>query len=253
MKKIVLSLALVLLFAASGFSQKGKQVEVGLGGGFYSVWVQNMNAYGSKQFENYFPKFGGAGIFSLGYHFTENIAVRTELGLTSQGQKYDKIVQGGSEVDSERNLMLQYLNIPLFFKYAIGADNTRFRFMVGPHMGLLLKAEQEWTRQGEPWEEIRTNPVTEEEYDVAAEDITDRFNNTTFGITLDFGTDIGISDQFYLNAGMRLSYDFGDINADDWQISHFYDEDNQSRNFFGGITVGINYLIDVESYNQRSF
>ena len=50
-----------------------------------------------------------------------------------------------------------------------------------------------------------------------------------------------------------MNYGFTDINAAAYRIKDIDNEYSPSRNVWGGIYISINYKVDVESYNQRSF
>jgi hypothetical protein len=263
MKKItIIFLALVLGLALSTHAQKEKQVILGLGGSFNSVWIIKQNMWGTPEFD-YAPKLGGAAIFQAGYQFTEQIAAVTELGYAFVGQKYEGKVNftygsgptpANFSGDAERNLSLSYLNVPVFFKYTFGAGLTRFRFMAGPQFSFLMKAEQEWTLDGDEFNPSIFNEISKENFDIGASDVKDRFENFDVGATIDVGADIYLSKEFFIGAGFRGTYGFNDINAPDFRMDdHDGAAYESSNNFYGGITVSVNYMIDVESYKQRNF
>lgn len=247
-------MAVVLLFLSGHvLSQKGKEVILGLGGAFTNVWIVNQSFYGEPEVD-YAPKTGFAFGASLGYAFTEQIAAVVEIQYSGQGQKYEgkQAFSGYNFAKVERNIKLSYLNIPLFFKYTFGAGGTRFRLMGGPQLGLLMGAKQDYVRDGETIGTERIN-LDGQKFFTDAEDIKDRFESTDFGIALDVGADIYLSKKFYINAGIRGNYGFTDINAPAYQIDAPNEEYEPSHNFWGGAYVGINYLLDVEGYKQRSF
>ncbi|MCD4747371.1 MAG: PorT family protein [Bacteroidales bacterium] len=249
MKKLFLLLIVSsLFFTTNAFAQKSKQLNIGLGGAFTNTWIVHQNFYGEPEVD-YAPKFSYGAIFSLGYDFTEQIALRIEAGYSAQGQKYDG-KQNSQSV--KRDIKLNYLNIPLFFKYSFGTGLTKFRFMAGPQLSILLSAEQDYTRDGQVTGKMMPD-VNNINFQTDATDIKNRFESTDFGFALDIGADIYLSKEFYINAGLRGNYGFSDINAPDYRIENIDGVYEPSHNLFGGIYVGINYLIDVESYKQRNF
>ncbi len=251
MKKLVFILAGILLLSFSSNAQKGKELIIGVGGSLSSVWIQNQNFYGEPEIE-YAAKMGYAGSFNLGYNFTENISVITELQYSLQGQKYDgKQNFNGNNYDVTRDISLTYFNVPLFFKYAFGTADTKFRFMIGPQIGILMDATQEYLRDGERIQTvIETNDF---EFVTDEPDIKDRFESNDIGLAFDVGADIHVSDQFYISPGFRINYGFNDINAETFRLNDIDGEYTPSHNFVGGLYISINYKIDVEGYSQRSF
>lgn len=246
-------LLLVLLFTSSNlFAQKGKELMIGAGGAFTGVLIMNQNFYGEPEV-NYAPKFGYAGSFNLGYNFDGHAAIMTEVQYSLQGQKYnDKQTLNGTKYEVDRDISLAYMNFPLFFKYAFGEEDTRFRFLIGPQLGLLLSAEQEYLRNGSKLGTEATD-LDGNTFVTDASDITDRFEKIDYSIALDVGADFHLSKQWLLSAGFRMNYGFKDINAPAYRIKDIDNEYSASHNVWGGIYISINYKVDVESYNQRSF
>ena len=252
MRNIVLIITGVILLSLSSSGQKGHELILGVGGSFSSVWIMNQNFYGEPELD-YAPKMGYAGSFNLGYNFTENAGIMVEFQYSIQGQKYDdKQTIDGVKYDAKRDITLNYFNIPLFFKYAFGTGDTKFRFMVGPQFGMLLDANQTYTRDGQDVNTIAID-LDGNEFDTGAKNIKERFTEYDIGIALDVGADIHLSDKFFLSPGFRLNYGFTDINAEPYRIEDIDKEYSPSHNFWAGFFIGIYYKIDVEGYNQRSF
>ena len=253
MKDSIKILFIFLLFSATNiYAQKGKELMIGAGGAFTGVLIMNQNFYGEPEVE-YAPKFGYAANFNLGYNIDGHAGIMTEVQYSLQGQKYnDKQNIGGIKYEVDRDISLAYLNFPLFFKYAFGEQETRFRFLVGPQLGLLLSAEQEYLRDGQKLGTEATD-LDGNTFITDDKDITDRFEKIDYGVALDVGADFHLSKQWLLSAGFRMNYGFTDINAAAYRIKDIDNEYSPSHNVWGGIYFSINYKVDVESYNQRSF
>ncbi len=253
MKNMIRILPLILLLMIStARAQKGKELIIGAGGAFTGVLIMNQNFYGEPEV-NYAPKFGYAASFNLGYNFDGHAAIMAEAQYSLQGQKYnDKQSIDGIKYEVDRDISLAYLNIPLFFKYAFGEEDTRFRFMIGPQFGILLDATQDYTRDGKV---LGTTAVDLDgnTFVTDAKDIKDRFEKYEYSLAFDVGADIHLSKQWLLSAGFRGNYGFTDINAAPYRIKDMDNEYSPSHNVWGGIYVSINYKVDVEGYNQRSF
>jgi hypothetical protein len=254
MKKIILiAYSLTLLFYGAS-AQKGKEIIIGVGGAATNTWIINQNFYGEPEVD-YAPKFGYAASLNLGYNFTSNIAMITELQYSHQGQKYEgeQVWAGYNFQSVERDIKLYYLNIPVFFKYAFGKDLTKFRFMVGPQFGILMNAEQEYLRDGLK-QPTTAYDVNNKPFITTETVIKDRYESLDIGLAFDIGADITLSDLFYINAGLRFNYGLKDVNAEPYHLPNYKGEAYEpSNNLWGGIYVGINYRLDVQGYSQRSF
>ena len=252
MKNKLLILSGILFLSIASIAQKGHELIIGAGGSISSVWIMNQNFYGEPEL-NYAPKVGYGGSFNMGYNFTENLSIMAELLYSKQGQKYeDKQVMEGMKYDAERDITLSYLHIPLFFKYAFGTSATKFRFLLGPQFSKLLDATQTYTRGGNT---LGTEAVNLEgkTFKTDAANIKERFIDNDIAIVLDVGADIHLSDKFFISPGFRMNYGFKDINSEAYRMNDLDGEYSPSHNVTAGLFISINYKIDVEGYNQRSF
>ena len=252
MKKIIVIVFSLSLLYMESYAQKGKEIVLGVGGSVTSVWIVNQSFYGEPEVD-YAPKMGYTGSLNLGYNFNASIAIMTELQYSLQGQKYDgKQSFGGGTYNVERNIDLKYFNIPLFFKYAFGSGGTKFRFLAGPQVGILLNATQKYLRN-----DVRLGSKAIDQngkqFVTDANDVKDRFEKTDFSLVLDIGADIHLSDLFFISAGIRGNYGLMEINAEPYRIKNIDGEYLSSRNLWGGVYVGICYKLDVQGYSQRSF
>jgi len=253
MKKLVYILFLVFFISSFNLqAQKGKELVIGANGAITGVFIMNQNFYGEPEVD-YAPKMGYAASINLGYNFSKSIGIMGELQYSLQGQKYegDQKIEG-DVYKVERDINLRYVNLPLLFKYSSGEKLVRFRFYVGPQVGVLLEATQDYTRNNEKLETIVDdndgNPFKTDE-----DDITDRIEKFDFGIVGDVGADFHITKDIYLTAGLRGNYGFRDINKRAYRIDDLEGEYVPSHNVWGGLYFGLHYKIDVQGYNQRSF
>ncbi len=251
-KYLVIVTAVIMISSLNSFGQKGKELIFGVGGAITSVWIQNQNFYGEPEID-YGPKMGYAFTFNFGYNFTEKISVVAEFQYSAQGQKYDgKQSFDGHKYDTKRSIDLQYFNIPVFAKYSFGTGNAKFRFMIGPQFSFLNEATQNYTRDGKTIGTTKTD-LNGKSFVTDAKNIKDRFVNTDISIAIDLGADIYLSKKFFINAGFRVNYGFKDINDPAYRLNDIDGEYSPSHNAWAGLYVGINYILDVQGYSQRSF
>jgi len=76
----------------------------------------------------------GAGVV-LGYNFTDHIGIQGEAIYSTLNQKY-------TEDDVEREIKLEYINIPLLHSYNTGKlKPVNFNVVVGPQIGISVGSE----------------------------------------------------------------------------------------------------------------
>ena len=127
MKKIILSVSILLLTITS----INAQAEFGIKGGvnFASIWNTNVNGIKGRTSFN----VGLVAEVETSY----STAVQVELLYSGQGFKYEGGLIGGNEA-LEDTYKLDYLNIPVVFKYYF---KEGFSFESGPQLGFLLSAK----------------------------------------------------------------------------------------------------------------
>jgi hypothetical protein len=238
MKKI--SVLLMLAFCLAGGSvMSQKQLYLGAGFTGMSTWITNENNYGRPSMD-YEVTFGGSGNFNIGYDFSKNIGLKMEVGYSRLGQNFKDNV---NDTLYSRHLQLNYLQIPLLFKFKTSGQVARFYFLVGPQFGFLLSAKQTYLKNGDP-DEMNVKDMKNNTHKISEETITSRFNSYDIFARIDLGVDITLVKNLVLNAGLSMGYGLTDINATDWQIKDNSGNYNPSHNIYGGVNVGICYVFD---------
>ncbi len=261
MKKIF-GFALFMVIGYNSYSQKGFHV-----GGFLgmnSVWIVNQNAWNitSQSVPNlatpsdeqpeleYRAAFGGMYGIAMGYNFTDNIGFQTEFLFSHQGQKYEGYYYGTNFIEKE--VRLHYFQIPILFKFTSNSPNARFFVMAGPQFGFLTQAHSTINWDGMPHAFV--DPYTGESLEYDNLDVMHRYQPSDIGFHLNVGTDIPLTDNLYLSAGLKLYWGFPDINDEDWRLvklSAPYDY-VKSTAAYGGLNVGFHYVIG-EGYTNRRY
>jgi len=257
MKIRTITAVLVLTLAFSNISaQKAKHFEVAgqIAGG--TGWIINQMNYGFHEME--YDYYWGYGFnIQVGYNFSDNIGLFTEIGTTKQGQRYyDNWNIPSHNIDKddeiERKVAMTYLNVPIFFKYTYGDTKARFRLLFGPQFCFLQKAEQEYTINGQDMIGMfELTNLAGEKFDPAAHDIKDRFNSPDVALVLDLGADIWLAEEvMYLSAGVRSWYSVTDLNADPYQIPN--KEGIYKPSHTAGIMVfcGFHYIIGGQKISE---
>lgn len=136
--KLTTKVLLLLIISASAFAQP--RVHIGLNTGFNSTYVLDK---GLKQDPRYAAQtnFEWAPIgASFGVDFTKRFGLQFESIRAAQGQIYQMIqtAQSIETMIAERNIDLNYIQLPLLLKMMGGSDKAaRFNFQVGPQLSIL--------------------------------------------------------------------------------------------------------------------
>lgn len=242
MKKISSALILCfMLFAVGATAQK--QFYFGLAGGGLSSVITNQNNYGLPFEMDYTVTFGGHGNVNAGFDFNKHLGLKLEIGFAKLGQKYEDNYQ---DTIYTRNIKLNYLQIPLLFKFRTGGEVAQFYVAAGPQFNFLLSASQQYLKNEDTWNDSIpgnwTTPVL-----IGESTITDRYNSFDVMVRLDFGVDINLTDNLFITAGIATGYGLMDINAEAYR-NPFNDptyEYNPSHNLYGALNVGISYRLPL--------
>jgi hypothetical protein len=244
MKKSLSVLTIALLFVAGPLMSQ-KQLYFGLAGTGLSSVITNQNNYGLPFEMDYKFTMGGSGNLNVGFDFNSNIGLKLEIGYAKLGQKYEDT---HNDTIYTRNVKLNYLQIPLLFKFRTGGEVAKFYVMAGPQFNILLSASQEYFKR----DSVFTHsgyPNWNQPTEIGESTITDRYNSLDILGRLDFGVDITVAENLFLNIGLTMAYGLLDINATDWQnpLNNPTYEYTPSHNLYGGINIGINYVLPFGS------
>ncbi len=237
MKRIFTLLVVAfVLMASSSFSQK--RMSFGLAGTFLSSAFTNQNNYGLSDMD-YAVTFGGAGSVNIGFDFNKHIGLALQGGYANLGQNYTDVIK---DTNYLRNVQLNYLQIPLMFKFRTGGEVISFYAMAGPQLNYLLSATQTYYKEDSEYNpDDYFNPENQKLIKVGESTITDRYNSIDVMVRIDLGVEISIIKNLWASAGLSMGYGLLDINAPDWQLKDSSGNYNPSHNVFGGFNVGINY------------
>lgn len=166
MKKLLLTLAVVLLFAMGVTAQ---DEAVGLTGKGIKAGLGLANLYGDDV-EDTDIKLGFNGGAFVTYHFIPQFAIQPEIMFTMKGTKFSE-----DEADEDTKINLTYLEIPVLFKFTPQMEgNIKPNIFAGPALGILLSAK-----------------VKNDDYDIDY-DIKDGLKSIDFGLQFGAGVDFAL-------------------------------------------------------------
>jgi hypothetical protein len=227
MKKLLLSFAAVL-FCSSSFSQPW--IDVGIKGAFNSTWLLNGNYNKDKNVQYGFAMAPAGGV-KLGFNFSETAEITVDLMYTSVSQKY---YSSGLPFKWNRQLTLQYLEVPLLFRS--NKDGTYLE--IGPQYSMLWGVR----------DVVTTDPSSSLGYSISNKD---HYNRTNIGAVFGFGSFLLGTENAYLCLGMRFAYGFLDIVSDEGGKGREYISLNPAEpeissykptnTLYGGFVLELNY------------
>lgn len=220
---------------------------------------------------------------NFGVDFTKKFGLSLESILSNQGQIYE-LIDAGKQIAGERNIDLQYLQLPLLMRFMSGGNGgARANFNIGPQFSFLTDATESYEAKagvnyvipdGMTFEEIEANhqllvpdavlnqgPVVdgkptynfETDYYAEIDKKADAFKNAEFQIAASFGLDIDLSKHLYLTTQIRANYSLTEMTNeeafDTVASGNGSDIFSQRANLLVGVQIGLHYAFGT----TRSF
>ena len=177
MKKMVFTAVAVLVFGLTNAQDVVKatsDVKFGAKGGINLANIVGDDAGDANMFVGF-----NAGFF-VEIPVTDKLTIQPEILYSAQGSKSEgPLVIDGSLYDVKATMKLNYINIPVMFKYNVA---EKFSLEAGPYVGFLTTAKMKVDVDG---------------YGSATEDMKDLVKSTDFGIAL--GMNYDFSDVIFAN------------------------------------------------------
>jgi len=210
--------------------------------------------------------------FNFGVDVGRKFGLQLESILSNQGQIYE-VIDAAEQIAGQRNIDLQYLNVPLLFKFMNGGDKkARTNFNIGPQFSFLTQATESLQAdagvdyvipEGMTYDEIQANfaqyggtvipgstPDTyslESDFYAEIDKASNAFKNTEFQIAAAFGVDIDISRNLVLSTQVRANYSLTDMTNE--EAFNTITSGNGSSilseraNLLVGVQLGLHYVI----------
>lgn len=136
--KLITNFILLMLFSVAAYAQP--KVHIGINTGFNSTHVLDKGLNKDPRYISTASfKWAPVG-FSFGVDFTNRFGLQFESIRAAQGQIYQMVetAQNVEKMIAERNIDLNYIQLPLLLKMMGGGDAAaRFNFQIGPQLSLL--------------------------------------------------------------------------------------------------------------------
>lgn len=215
---------------------------------------------------------------NFGVDFTKKFGLSLESILSNQGQIYE-LIDAGKQIAGERNIDLQYLQLPLLMRFMSGGNGgARANFNIGPQFSFLTEATESLQAnagvdyvipEGMTYEEIQANYAQfggtvipgeangtyqlQEDFYAEIDKQTEAFKNTEFQIAAAFGLDIDLSKHLYLTTQIRANYSLTEMTNEEAfdavASGNGSDIFSQRANLLVGVQIGLHYMFG----STRSF
>lgn len=270
MQKVFVFICAIIIASTTSHAQTG--LHIGAQGGFNSVWILNQNNYGFQELD-YSRKFGFLAGASVGYNFEETLGFQVDLNYATMGQDYFDLSKDFCNIDNDgdnkpdkvetfRYVDLSYIQVPMMFKYTSPRKKKQIvsvHILAGPTIGILSGAEMYYeadtlalfndTYFTIPGDSI--DYMVPEFYQTEASEVAkDYFSKVDIGLTVDFGADIFVTKNLYISPALRFYAAATDLNSKptrerrkDIETGSY---EGASRNAYGGLTVGVHYMLNTK-------
>lgn len=208
MKKVLL-LAAGLSFGSVVF---GQTVRFGLMGAFSSTWMFNNNISDRGDEMDYKSATGSSIGLATTIHFTDESGISLDLLWTKHNAKYE--TASGYSPDMALTDKISYLDIPVLFR--LGPSDGGGFVEIGPQFCIVNGVKEDYTR----------NNGAEHYQD---KDFKADFSGMQLAAVLGFGYSFGINENWYIDAGLRFGYGFGDFTKKIDETELLQNDDNHSR------------------------
>lgn len=229
--------------------------------------VSNDPRYNSTMTYNWAP----VG-FTFGVDVGRKFGLQLESILSNQGQLYE-VIDAAEQIAGQRKIDLQYINLPLLFKFMNGSNNkVRSNFNIGPQFSLLTQANESLQAQAGvdyiipedmTFEGIQSNFAQfggevipgstagtyqlESDFFAEIDKTSNAFRNTEFQVAAAFGIDIDVSKHLILSTQIRANYSLTDMNNEDVfktvVAGNGSDLLSARSNLLVGVQLGLHYVI----------
>lgn len=220
MKKLFLLIAALGLMTPA-FAQKG--LHVGVQGGYNASFVLGDKDYLVEEYE-YDEKFGRAYGVALGYNLLDWLGVQVEVNSSHKGFNYERMV---NDQLIERQLNMEYLDIPVMLKYTSPGPGLQTFVMGGVQYSLLEKIEMKGNFSGG-------------EMMPAA---TEFFDHDDVAVVTGVGVNFPLPENFFVSFGARATYGLTDVTDPQWRMPRSAEFYRPGRNMTIGLLGGLHYFI----------
>jgi hypothetical protein len=235
MKKNILNLisGFLLILSAPVHAQQPASAWISGIAGFNNNWIFYQNAYGNPELEYSVATINYTAGIGINY-LTNKWGVDVSVLRNRMGQSYGGMQAKG---DTKRKIRLTYIEVPLMVWRNIPFKKNPTWISFGPDVLILLKASQEYMREGGMELQFPDRMNTGE--------ITSRFNKIDVALRFSYSKifDIPNIEKAKLVLSANAAIGMSDINSSEWRIKEPAGNYSASHNFYMGIKAAIMFRV----------
>lgn len=264
MKKFAISLILGLFLCSSALAQV--RVHVGATTAVNSTFVLDQGLLDDPRYNSTFSYDWAPLGLAVGADFSSRFGLQLETILSKQGQIFD-VIDVTKQIVGERKIDLQYVHIPLLFKFmSAKTTKARMNFSIGPQLSLLtdgtetlqyaasiqeipdgVEIPEGALENGDGTYDVPALTVTEL-LSTSAENELEKFKQSEVQIAGNLGVDIDVTPNIYLSMGVRANYSLTDMRNEEL-LATLKQGSNLAQDIFGkranvlvGVQFGVHYM-----------
>lgn len=250
MKKAYLTLLAALCVIGVQAQSYLSGIHVGIHGTYNSSAIFQEHTYGNNDLYRpiYTPGFAGGVSFSLSVDDIHEFQLEGQYSV--QGQRYTDTHFSNDSLNTptklDRSINLQYIRIPLTYKYkmpfdAYSAYSNMQYFVGGVYAGILMDASNTYRVNGAEvpfMEAITSSSIYNPDAPRVQEDLFEAFD---YGIILGYGLEFPLAGNLSFTGELRANIGLKDINALEWRYPNSIKGYQSSVNVLAGLRLGLVY------------
>ena len=247
MKKVLILLIACFIVNVASSQNYLSGVHLGLNGAFNSSSVYYQPTFGSSDFygHDFTPAFSAGANVSLSVNDVHEFQL--EFLYSSQGQNMsDESGSGADKVTVEKKIKLNYLQVPLVYKYKMwfdpySASSPMHYFVGGLYTAQLNSANVSFSSGGSSVSFLEGAGVANPNPIFETEDMKDLFLSYDFGLILGYGLEYPLAGNLSFTAEVRGNIGLVDVNSLGWRFPVEEYGYKSSTNATLGLRLGIVY------------
>lgn len=225
-------------------------IHVGVHSTYNTSAVFQEHTYGNNDLYRPIYTAGFAGGVNVSFSVNDLHEFQIEGQYSIQGQRYTDTHFSNDSLNTatvlDRSINLQYIRIPLVYKYkmpfdAYSAYSNMQYFVGGVYAGMLMDASNTYRVDGAevPFMDAITSANI---YDLEApRDQMELFERFDYGVILGYGLEFPLTGNLSFTGELRANIGLKDINALEWRYPNSINGYQSSVNVLAGLRLGLVY------------
>jgi len=228
--KTLLALIMAIFVMAQSATAQNNKLSIGIHAGSMATGLINQNPYNTDKLP-VSSTVGQSKRLSVDYTINDKLSLGSGLSYASMGQNYIDFIDENTYED--RNIQLNYVQIPVELRYMRGTGAVQFISGLGFQYGHLVSSVFEQNLDATT---IEGEPILKR----TMEEDSDRFQKASFSLINHVGAKVKILDRVSAVAKVQSLIGLTDINDVDYRYEDEWMRDYKAtRNMSAGFELGL--------------